>query len=349
MSAPPQITIRAMRETDLAACTAIRNLPGVRWGTLARPYESVAYWKEQNAGRAAPNRFLVACAGDEIVGQIALQPSKAPRRAHAALIGIGVHDDWQGKGIGTALFAALIDLADNWLGLKRLELTVYTDNAPAIALYRKFGFEVEATLRAETFRDGAFVDSYQMARLRGDLPRDMSSYPAPPPRLAAVPFMLRAAEPEDAEAVAEMMAQPLVRHGTMALPFCTPDNMGWALDAVPGGQAIAAVVDSKLVGLAKLDPGKGRRTHAGYVSLLAVHDAYHGHGIGTALLAALLDVADDWLNLSRLSLHVFADNAQALALYKQHGFTPEGTALCDGFRAGAYADATIMARFRPGA
>jgi putative acetyltransferase len=349
MSAPPQITIRAMRETDVAACTAIRNLPGVRWGTLARPYESVAYWKEQSAGRAAPNRFLVACVGEEVVGQISLHPMKSPRRAHVASIGICVHDDWWGLGIGTALFTALLDLADNWLGLKRLELLVYTDNAPAIALYRKFGFEVEATLRAETFRDGKFVDSYQMARLRGDLPRDTAPYPAPPPRLPSVAFTLRAAEPEDAEAVAEMMAQPLVRHGSMALPFCTPDNMGWALEAVPGGQAITAVCEGKLVGLARLDPGKGRRAHTGYVWLLAVHDAYHGHGIGTVLLTALLDVADNWLNLSRLSLHVFADNAPALALYERYGFVREGTARHDGFRAGAYADATIMARFRPGA
>jgi len=62
--------------------------------------------------------------------------------------------------------AAIIDAADNWLNLRRLELTVYVDNEPAIRLYRKFGFEIEGTRRADVFRDGRFVDSFAMARLR---------------------------------------------------------------------------------------------------------------------------------------------------------------------------------------
>jgi putative acetyltransferase len=77
-----------------------------------------------------------------------------------------VHDDFHGRGIGSALMAALIDVADKWLDLKRLELTVYVDNAAAVALYRKFGFEVEGTRRGDTFRDGRYVDSFAMARLQ---------------------------------------------------------------------------------------------------------------------------------------------------------------------------------------
>jgi L-phenylalanine/L-methionine N-acetyltransferase len=78
---------------------------------------------------------------------------------------MAVRDSWQGKGIGSALMQAALDLADNWLGLRRLELRVYADNARAIALYRKFGFEVEGTHRAYAIRDGVYVDSLSMARL----------------------------------------------------------------------------------------------------------------------------------------------------------------------------------------
>ncbi len=79
---------------------------------------------------------------------------------------MAVRDDWQGKGVGTALMAACIDLADNWLNLTRLELEVYVDNEPAIRLYTKFGFEMEGTLRRNAFRNGEYVDSYAMARLK---------------------------------------------------------------------------------------------------------------------------------------------------------------------------------------
>jgi putative acetyltransferase len=79
---------------------------------------------------------------------------------------MGVHDDWQGKGVGSALLAACIDLADNWLNITRLYLEVYTDNEPAIRLYEKFGFEREGTLRKDAFRNGQYVDSYIMARLK---------------------------------------------------------------------------------------------------------------------------------------------------------------------------------------
>jgi putative acetyltransferase len=79
---------------------------------------------------------------------------------------MAVRDDWQGKGVGTALIEAALDLADNWLNLTRIELGVYTDNAAAFALYKKFGFEIEGTHRRFAFRGGRYVDAYSMARLR---------------------------------------------------------------------------------------------------------------------------------------------------------------------------------------
>jgi putative acetyltransferase len=343
---PPQITIRAMREEDLPAVTAIRNLPGARWGTLALPFESVAGWRKRRAGLPAPGAMLVACLGETIVGELWLGPSRPARRAHAAGIGIMVHDDWRGRGVGTALFAALMDLTDNWLNLRRLELEVYADNAAALALYRKFGFEVEATLTRDAYRDGALVDSLAMARLHGDLPRDASPHPPPAMPAPAGPFLLRAAEPEDAEAITALMNQPCVRHGTLRTPFTTPEENQHLVAPNDAVKSIVAVVDGVAVGIGVLQPGRNRRAHCGDIQLIAVHDAYARRGIATALLAALIDLADNWLNLQRLSLIVIADNAAAVALYQRFGFVSEGSKRADVFRNGAYADALRMARLR---
>ena len=65
---------------------------------------------------------------------------------------------------------ALCDYADRWMGVLRIELTVYVDNAAAIALYRKFGFEIEGRYRGYALRDGALVDAFAMARLHPDPP-----------------------------------------------------------------------------------------------------------------------------------------------------------------------------------
>ncbi|KPB77289.1 GNAT family acetyltransferase [Pseudomonas cannabina] len=81
-------------------------------------------------------------------------------------IGMGVASAWQGKGVGSMLLAAALDVADNWMNLHRVELTVYADNEAAQGLYRKFGFEVEGRLRDYAVRDGVFVDALSMARLR---------------------------------------------------------------------------------------------------------------------------------------------------------------------------------------
>ena len=79
---------------------------------------------------------------------------------------MGVHDDHVGQGIGTALLAAIIDAADRWHAIRRLELTVYFDNLAAIRLYRRHGFESEGTLRDYAFKAGRYVDAMAMARIR---------------------------------------------------------------------------------------------------------------------------------------------------------------------------------------
>ena len=136
-------------------------------GTLQLPHPSKEMWRKRFAEHTDTDIILLACAGDEVVGHAGLHSAgRSPRRSHAMQLGMTVRKDWQGKGVGTTLMRAIVDLADGWLNVFRLELTVFTDNAPAIALYRRFGFELEGTHRAYALRAGRYVDAHVMARLR---------------------------------------------------------------------------------------------------------------------------------------------------------------------------------------
>jgi len=134
-------------------------------GTMQIPYPSAAMWRKRIADSAPEHRGLVCVANEEIVGHLSLSTIARPRRAHVAHLGIAVRDDWQGRGIGTRLMDAALSLADGWLNVLRIELTVYADNAAARRLYEKFGFVVEGRHLAYALRDGAYVDALSMARL----------------------------------------------------------------------------------------------------------------------------------------------------------------------------------------
>ncbi len=159
--------IRRAEPGDYEAVARMFAGPKVIWGTLQLPFPSAESWRKRLAEPADGYFGLVACMGNELVGQIGVMTSPhSPRRRHVAQIGMAVHDDWQGKGIGSALMQAAIELAEQWLNISRLELEVYTDNEPAIRLYKKFGFVTEGTLRRFAYRAGMYVDAYMMARIR---------------------------------------------------------------------------------------------------------------------------------------------------------------------------------------
>ncbi|HLF75583.1 MAG TPA: GNAT family N-acetyltransferase [Anaerolineales bacterium] len=162
-----QYTIRRAEPADYEAVFKIFSGPRVVSGTLQLPFPSAEAWRKRLAEPPEGLFSLLACVENEAVGQLGLHTlPNNPRRRHAGQIGMAVRDDWQGRGAGTALLQAAVDLADTWLNLSRLELEVYVDNEPAIRLYKKFGFTVEGTLIRFAYRAGQYVDTYYMARLR---------------------------------------------------------------------------------------------------------------------------------------------------------------------------------------
>ena len=135
-------------------------------GTLQQPFVPAKLWQDRLNSPPAGMFGLVALMDDRIVGHISFETFQNPRRKHAGHFGIVVHDDYTGHGIGSRLMAAMIDMAENWLNISRIELSVFIDNAAAIHLYQKFGFEIEGESRNFAFRNGQYVNVYHMARIR---------------------------------------------------------------------------------------------------------------------------------------------------------------------------------------
>jgi len=162
-----KIEIRRVEPADYKAVQQVFAQPNVMRGTLQLPFPSAEMWKKRLEDMGDDRYALVACIEGEIVGMggFDLFP-KSPRRRHAGYVGLVVHEKWHAKGVGSALMQALLEAADNWLNLSRLELTVFTDNEPAVKLYKKLGFVIEGTHRKFAFRDGEYADCYAMARVR---------------------------------------------------------------------------------------------------------------------------------------------------------------------------------------
>lgn len=162
------LNIRSIRSEDAEAINEMRRMDGVRENTLGIISERVTRSQTFISNLSESEHLLVAEVEEnglkKVVGVIGMHVNKNPRLSHSASVGISVHRDYQGKGIGRALFNKIIDLADNWLMLVRLELSVFTDNEKAINLYKSLGFEIEGIKKYAAIRNGKYEDEYMMGR-----------------------------------------------------------------------------------------------------------------------------------------------------------------------------------------
>ena len=166
-----RVTVRAAEPSDFAASSALIGSDGVFEGTLQMPYAAVASRVERFSKMDSHCVQLVAVTQDagngteHVVGHASLfTTSTSPRRMHVRGLGIAVASAWQGQGVGNQLMHALLNWADNWAGVLRIELNVYADNHPAIALYQRHGFVQEGLMRAMALKDGVYADLLAMAR-----------------------------------------------------------------------------------------------------------------------------------------------------------------------------------------
>ncbi|QUJ70164.1 GNAT family N-acetyltransferase (plasmid) [Photobacterium sp. GJ3] len=157
------ITIRHMEDKDMDGLCDIYSISSVLENT-----SQFMHLGSKRIGQLFSSSDLITLVADldgRAVGHVTLFTRQKPKEKHIASTAIAVHPEFHGRGVGSMLMAEAIDLSDNWLNVLRLELEVNTDNAPAIALYRKFGFGLEGEKKMATFKSGQYADLYLMARL----------------------------------------------------------------------------------------------------------------------------------------------------------------------------------------
>lgn len=80
-------------------------------------------------------------------------------------LGIIIGDkDARGKGFGKEAMQLGLHYAFDMLNLRKISLEVLSENLAAIALYKKFGFEEEGTLKQHFFFDGVYFNVKIMSK-----------------------------------------------------------------------------------------------------------------------------------------------------------------------------------------
>ena len=160
-----ELTIRPVRAEDAEALNELRRRDAVAQFIPSFSSEREGATRKYIESFGPNDHVFVAELDGRVVAQAGLHVREGKLR-HSAWVGLAVHDAFCGRGIGRALMEKLLDLADRWLGLLRVDLTVVSNNERAIGLYEKLGFVLEGTQRKASYFDGRYWDIVLMARVK---------------------------------------------------------------------------------------------------------------------------------------------------------------------------------------
>jgi putative acetyltransferase len=162
-------------------------------------------------------------------------------------------------------------------------------------------------------------------------------------------FSIRRAVSDDAKGFCELMENESVFSGLLQMPF--PTESAWK-DRIgsrsnEGDLQLVAVSEGKLIStVGVVGNQRMRRRHSCLLGIAVIGPA-QGKGVGTAMMKAITEYADKWTTFTRIELTVFADNTNAISLYKKFGFEQEGLLRHYALRNGRFDDVISMARFNP--
>lgn len=350
-----EVTIRPVRPEDAPALYEAERHPEVADTAMLLPTLEINEVAEQVNANKPGRHYLVAEVDGRAVGSVTLDQSQRPRLMHSGWLGLLVHRDYWGRGIGTLLTEAILNVADNWLNLQRVALGVFAHNTVARRLYENFGFEVEGRNRAFAYGPTGWIDNVMMSRLRNVPQRrpptatgqDAARQPTRLTSSRREPPIIRPPMPDDVEDIYRLFSHPLVARTTLQMPTQQIQHTQERINSSsPGLYRYVAELDGRAIGMVVLHHFQNPRRHHAATLGMSVHPDYWNRGVGSALMEAVIDLADNWLNLKRVELEVNVDNSAGVRLYEKFNFEVEGTLRYHTYGDGRWADSYAMARVR---
>jgi len=107
--------------------------------------------------------MLVAEVDGRVVGWCDIRPGEQEKNRHVGIMGLGIHKEHRGRGIGSKLVEEALKRAKE-KNLAKVELHVFATNARAHALYKKLGLEEEGRQRRSVKIGNRLIDSILMGK-----------------------------------------------------------------------------------------------------------------------------------------------------------------------------------------
>jgi ribosomal protein S18 acetylase RimI-like enzyme len=164
------IEVRQITPDDAAAYWRLRQLIDRETEFLRFEADDWLITTQRVCGRielmlATSNQMIfVADDSGQLIGFLWAAGGLYRHNHHKVHLIVGVLDTYKRQGLG----ARLLTTCEDWAcaqQLQRLELSVMTHNFPALALYRKRGFQVEGTAQYALCIDGKYIDLHYMSKV----------------------------------------------------------------------------------------------------------------------------------------------------------------------------------------
>ncbi len=346
-----RVTLRGQRSDDWDYLNALFGRPEVIAATDEMPYLADDVFRDRYAG-SAPD-------GHNLIGEISLPSGRKrfvglarlyvspQRQRHAGELLFVPHPDYYGTETEEHFLAQVVQFAREWLALQRVQVTVCAEEKRMLTLYTQHGFAPEATLRRYVFRQGRYQDAQVLAWLPEAPPAEdtRSIAPVEPASADKEAVNVRAAEVDDADAIAAVLAAGGAVADLHHIPYRPNALVRQTLEnAGEERRVLVAESQEKIAAVAELRLHTGRRAHSAELTLVVTPEA--DVAVREVLLAAALELGENWLQITRTTTYVYADQDALAGWWLAHGFQHEGTLRRAAYRAGRMHDLHVMARIQ---